>query len=80
MGKLADIIERNQQLLIAVESLNNGKSITMAGGDLGLVIGTLRYYAGWADKITGKTIDINHESFHYTRQEPVGHPFPIICQ
>ena len=43
----------------------------MARGDVSAVVGTLRYYAGWADKIEGKTIDINHESFHYTRQEPV---------
>lgn len=76
MGKLADILERNLQLLIAVESLNNGKSITMAEGDLGLAIATLRYYAGWADKITGKTIDINSDSFNYTRQEPVCNPVP----
>lgn len=26
--------------------------------DLGATIKTLRYYAGWADKITGKTIEV----------------------
>ncbi|KAI6085602.1 aldehyde dehydrogenase [Hypoxylon rubiginosum] len=72
MLKLADLVEKNLDLLAAVESLDNGKSISMARGDVGAVVGTLRYYAGWADKIEGKTIDINHESFHYTRQEPIG--------
>jgi len=32
----------------------------------------LRYYGGWADKIHGKTIDTDPETFNYTRHEPVG--------
>lgn len=71
LNKLADLVEKNVDLLAAVESLDNGKSINMAKGDLGAVIGCIRYYAGWADKITGKTIDVNSDSFHYTRSEPV---------
>jgi aldehyde dehydrogenase (NAD+) len=70
--KLADIVEKNSELLVAVESLDNGKSINMARGDVGAVCKTLRYYAGWADKIEGKTIDIAPGMFHYTRPEPIG--------
>ncbi|KAH8906623.1 aldehyde dehydrogenase [Coniochaeta sp. PMI_546] len=70
--KLADIAEKNQELLAAVESLDNGKSISMARGDVGAVIGCIRYYGGWADKVEGKTIDIAPDMFHYTRQEPIG--------
>jgi aldehyde dehydrogenase (NAD+) len=69
--KLADLVEQNLDLLAAVESLDNGKSITMARGDVGAVVGCLRYYGGWADKITGKTIDIAPDMFHYTKPEPV---------
>jgi aldehyde dehydrogenase (NAD+) len=69
--KLADLCEKNTDLLAAVESLDNGKSITMARGDVGAAISTIRYYAGWADKIEGKTIDVNPDTFHYTRREPV---------
>ncbi|KAI2611512.1 aldehyde dehydrogenase [Hypoxylon fragiforme] len=72
MTKLADILEQNIDLLAAVESLDNGKSISMARGDVHAVIGCIRYYGGWADKIEGKTIDVDHESFHYTRPEPIG--------
>ncbi|KAH7347886.1 aldehyde dehydrogenase [Plectosphaerella cucumerina] len=72
LNKLADLAEKNAELLAAVESLDNGKSISMATGDVSAVIGCLRYYAGWADKITGKTIDVNSDSFHYTRSEPIG--------
>jgi aldehyde dehydrogenase (NAD+) len=70
--ELSRLAEENKDLLVAVESLDNGKSISMARGDVDAVIGCLRYYGGWADKIEGKTIDIDPETFHYTRQEPLG--------
>jgi len=70
--RLADLVEKNLDLLAAVESLDNGKSISMARGDVGAVAGTIRYYGGWADKIEGKTVDIAPDMFHYTRQEPIG--------
>jgi aldehyde dehydrogenase (NAD+) len=72
MLKLADIAEANAELLAAVESLDNGKSIGNARGDVDAVIGCIRYYGGWADKIEGKTIDVSPDMFHYTRQEPIG--------
>ncbi len=43
----------------------------MAKGDVAAVAGCLRYYGGWADKIEGKVIDTNSDTFSYTRQEPV---------
>lgn len=38
---------------------DNGKPIGHARIDLYLVIECLRYYAGWADKLQGKTIPVN---------------------
>ncbi|ORX99030.1 aldehyde dehydrogenase, allergen Cla h 10 [Clohesyomyces aquaticus] len=70
--KLADLFEKNIDLLAAVESLDNGKAITMAKGDVGACAGTLRYYGGWADKIEGKVIETAHDTFNYTRKEPIG--------
>jgi hypothetical protein len=72
--KLADLVEKNLDLLAAVESLDNGKAIGMAKVDVGMVAGCLRYYGGWADKIEGKVIDTNPDTFSYTRQEPVSTP------
>jgi aldehyde dehydrogenase (NAD+) len=43
----------------------------MAKVDVSMVAGCLRYYGGWADKIEGKVIDTNSDTFAYTRQEPV---------
>ncbi|KAK3941693.1 aldehyde dehydrogenase [Diplogelasinospora grovesii] len=70
--KLADICEKNLDLLAAVESLDNGKPLMLSRGDVGAIIGCIRYYGGWADKIEGKTIDIAPDMFSYTRQEPIG--------
>lgn len=71
LANLAGLIEKNLDTLAAVESLDNGKSISMAKGDVGAAAACLRYYGGWADKIEGKVIDTNSEMFSYTRQEPV---------
>ncbi|ESZ92839.1 aldehyde dehydrogenase [Sclerotinia borealis F-4128] len=70
--KLADLVEKNADLLAAVESLDNGKAISMAKGDVAAVSACLRYYGGWADKIEGKVIDTDPEYFTYTKQEPIG--------
>ncbi|KAE9980902.1 Aldehyde dehydrogenase [Venturia inaequalis] len=70
--KLAELFEKNIDLLAAVESLDNGKAITMAKGDVAACAGTLRYYGGWADKIEGKVIDTNPDTFNYTKKEPIG--------
>jgi aldehyde dehydrogenase (NAD+) len=71
-------MERDVDLLAAVESLDNGKAFTMAKGDLALSISCIRYYAGWCDKIEGKVLDMNPDTFSYTRQEPVSSLIPIV--
>jgi hypothetical protein len=78
--KLADLIERDAELLIAVESLNNGKPTSLSKGDVDLVIGCIRYYGGWADKIEGKTIDIGPGMFVYTKNEPVSKRIAAILR
>ncbi|TEY60745.1 hypothetical protein BOTCAL_0177g00210 [Botryotinia calthae] len=70
--KLAELVEKNADLLAAVESLDNGKAISLSKGDVAGVSGCLRYYGGWADKIEGKVIDTDPEYFTYTKQEPIG--------
>ena len=55
----------------AIESLDNGKSISMATADVGYAAGCLRYYGGWADKIEGKIIDTGSDTLNYLKKEPV---------
>lgn len=77
--KLADLIEANKKDLAALETLDNGKPFgDSLRADLPLTIACYRYYAGWADKIQGKTIPINGPYFCYTRHEPVGVAGQII--
>lgn len=33
---------------------------------------TLRYFAGWAGKVSGRTVETNPTKFAYTRREPIG--------
>ncbi|KAL7836309.1 hypothetical protein AOLI_G00275930 [Acnodon oligacanthus] len=73
LNRLADLVERDRLLLATMESINSGKLFLMAYFvDLMASIKTLRYYAGWADKIQGKTIPVDGEYFTFTRHEPVG--------
>ena len=74
--KLADLFEQNLERLAAIEALDNGKAFNVAKGDIGACAGCLRYYGGWADKIEGKVIETNPDTFNYTRQEPVNDPTP----
>jgi aldehyde dehydrogenase (NAD+) len=85
--KLADLIEQNIDDLARLETLDNGKTLKDSYGDLNLVLRCYRYYAGWADKVQGKTIPINGDYFCYTRHEPVGvvgqiipWNFPLLMQ
>jgi aldehyde dehydrogenase (NAD+) len=79
MNKLADLMEANLDELAALETLDNGKPISDArAADLPLSIDCIRYYAGWADKLTGDTIPIRGNYFCYTRREPVGVAGQII--
>lgn len=76
--KLADLIEENADQLAMLESLDNGKPYHVArSGDLPLSIATYRYYAGWADKVQGRTVPVAGNYFTYTRHEPVGGSKPI---
>lgn len=71
--RLADLIERDAEALIALESRDSGKPVsTIRRQDLPAVLDTLRYYAGMADKIDGQVIPTRADALTYTMREPVG--------
>lgn len=73
LWKVADLVERDQHILATIDAWDNGKPYQVAlEEDVGEVIGVLRYYAGWADKVQGKTIDTGNAKLAYTKHEPVG--------
>ena len=73
LAKLADLMERDIDVLSALEALDNGKTFGWAKrGDVSHSINCIRYYAGWADKILGQTIETSEAKLVYTRHEPAG--------
>ncbi|KAF2070024.1 hypothetical protein CYY_008655 [Polysphondylium violaceum] len=71
--KLADLIDEEKEYIAQLESLDNGKPIKDSFGyDVFSSSQTLRYYAGWADKVQGKQIPLGEGFTSYTRHEPIG--------
>uniref|UniRef100_A0A8C3QHR8 Retinaldehyde dehydrogenase 3 n=1 Tax=Cyanoderma ruficeps TaxID=181631 RepID=A0A8C3QHR8_9PASS len=73
LHKLADLLERDRVTLATLETMDTGKPFLQAYFiDLEGCIKTLRYYAGWADKIQGRTIPVDENFVCFTRHEPMG--------
>jgi acyl-CoA reductase-like NAD-dependent aldehyde dehydrogenase len=73
MYSLAELIKASLPELAELESLDNGKPLPYAKGDVAAAVNHLRYYAGWPTKIEGETIPVSTpDVLCYTRKEPVG--------
>jgi acyl-CoA reductase-like NAD-dependent aldehyde dehydrogenase len=73
LWRLADLVEKNIEEIAELETLDNGKPIFESRYvDIPSVVDVLRYYAGWASKIHGETINSRADAFTYTLREPVG--------
>jgi phenylacetaldehyde dehydrogenase len=74
LWKLADLVDAHGDELAALESLDNGKPVTVArAADIPLSSDCLRYFAGWATKIEGSTVPISVPGhIAWTLREPVG--------
>lgn len=75
LWKVADLIEASLDDLAQLESLDNGKLVSAARGDIQVAAELFRYFAGWATKIEGTTIPMSSTDriYHaYTRREPLG--------
>jgi phenylacetaldehyde dehydrogenase len=71
--KLGDLIEEHLEEFAQLESLDNGKPLSVARvADVPLAVDLFHYMAGWATKIEGNTIPFSPKYFAYTRREPVG--------
>lgn len=58
--------------LTRLESLNVGKPVREARGDIAYVYKLFEYYAGIADKVQGLTIPVPGNRLDYTMREPLG--------
>jgi phenylacetaldehyde dehydrogenase len=83
--RIGDLIERHNDELAQLETLDNGKPYSVARiADVPLAADMFRYMAGWCTKIEGDTIPISvpyapGTEFHaFTLREPIGVVAQII--
>uniref|UniRef100_A0A672GMK0 Aldehyde dehydrogenase domain-containing protein n=1 Tax=Salarias fasciatus TaxID=181472 RepID=A0A672GMK0_SALFA len=73
LHRLADLMERDRLLLATLETLDTGKPFLQSFFiDLEGSIKTLRYYAGWTDKIHGQSLPVDETFLCLTKHEPIG--------
>jgi phenylacetaldehyde dehydrogenase len=77
--KLGDLLDQHVEEFAYLESLDNGKPLTVArAADVPLAAELFRYMAGWATKLEGNTIPLSvpytpgAKYLSYTLREPVG--------
>ncbi|MGH8959350.1 MAG: aldehyde dehydrogenase family protein [Acidimicrobiia bacterium] len=72
LRRIADGIRRDQERLARLESVNTGKPISAARGEIGAVAATFDFYAGATDKFGGETIPGNALGTLLTWRQPIG--------
>jgi phenylacetaldehyde dehydrogenase len=74
--RIGDLILKYADELAEIESLDNGKPVSVARvADVALAADIFHYMAGWATKLHGLTIPLsvpNARFLSYTNREPVG--------
>lgn len=71
--KLADLVEKNSEMLGAVETRDSGKLAAETRTQSNYVADYYRYYGGYADKIQGATYPIDKPDMHvFSTPVPIG--------
>jgi acyl-CoA reductase-like NAD-dependent aldehyde dehydrogenase len=70
--KLGELIKRRIRELAQIESLDSGKPIKLASGEIWAAGEAFRYYSGWPTKVFGETNPSADDLFIYSLREPVG--------
>ncbi|MER8440685.1 aldehyde dehydrogenase family protein [Mesorhizobium sp. M1312] len=70
--RLADALERRDEEIAIINCVETGKGLDLARGEVKTAIRYLRYYAGLADKVEGRSIPRGAEYVDYTVRSPFG--------
>jgi acyl-CoA reductase-like NAD-dependent aldehyde dehydrogenase len=71
--KLGDLIQANLDEMARLESQCTGKTLFDSGKvEIPFAAEVFRYYAGWATKIHGETLQLRDNAFTFTLRQPVG--------
>ena len=90
LRRMAELIHKNTDELALLETQDSGKPIKNSRtGDIPGSANAFDYYAGWADKLSGETLDLDPDYWSFTLREPLGvigaitpwnFPLEIACQ
>jgi NAD-dependent aldehyde dehydrogenases len=73
MLRLADLITEHADELARLETTDNGKVIRETRTQMAFASRNLRFFAGYADKLYGRTIPLDRpDTLDYTLTEPIG--------
>jgi phenylacetaldehyde dehydrogenase len=72
LRRIADVIDEHAEELAILETLDNGKPLTMARNEMRGCAETFRYYSGWPTKMHGSVLPTASDRHNYVRREPVG--------
>ncbi|WP_413871981.1 aldehyde dehydrogenase family protein [Albidovulum sp.] len=72
LNRVARLIRRDAERLAIIETLDSGKPLAEARGDVATAAGYFEYYAGIADKMQGDSIPLGTDYMSFTVHEPVG--------
>jgi phenylacetaldehyde dehydrogenase len=80
LWKIAELLERDFDAFVRLETIDNGKPLAFSRGDVTLAIDMFRYMAGWVTKIRGETtpLSLGFPHLSYTTREPVGVAAQIV--
>ncbi len=70
--KLGELIKRNIPELTQLESIDSGKPVGIAAGEMWMASEVFRYYSGWPTKVFGETNPTTDDMLVYTLREPLG--------
>ncbi|KZV43852.1 hypothetical protein F511_18909 [Dorcoceras hygrometricum] len=77
--RFADLVEKHNDEIAALETWDNGKPYEQSANiEIPMFVRLFRYYAGWADKIHGLTIQADGPHHVQTLHEPIGVAGQII--
>ncbi len=72
LAKVAAALRERLGEFAKLETLNNGKPLGQAKGDMAMAARHFEYFAGLSDKIQGSTIPVPGNRLDYTVKEPLG--------
>lgn len=70
--EIARLVRRDTEALAQAESRVAGKPIRDCRGEVAKVADMFAYYAGWADKIEGRTVPVPTSHLNIVEREPLG--------